>query len=413
MTPILPLSHAPSSLSSIDRSELPSARPAVEDEIAVLLSAPDRQSLARRIEDFRERIESNAPSTLDEVAALLDPRPLPSAYRAGIAVRSIEDLVRGLDGLAEAIDDPECDQIDEPGVCYFRTGPIDEAERVAFLFPGLAPSDTGARADGSHQVPRGPYSGSSPRPRELLMQRDLERRLHRFHVHPSAVAGWRGGEMLALAVAGAIEVGADFPEGLQRLERLLTTQLSRQKRPIRGLFDSLVFAQTSIPVYSIGHQKRLTPRDRDLRELDVDPVVDPSAKWSLIQAMTRDGIRIFVELSTRGELTRHAFATADESEWTILSAGTGGVLETADLVARLFVRGVDLSGVPKPPRRSDPAVLDSPSLPGWLLGQSAILEYLQTMDLFLDTQHQVMKNYLERAAKELAELGVGSSSSSV
>jgi acyl transferase domain-containing protein/phosphopantetheinyl transferase len=251
--------------------------------------------------------------------------------------------------------------------------------------------------------------------------------------------------------------------------------------PVKRFFDRLDVTRPRIPVYSCATADRLPDDPDEIRRLAVGQWTMPVRFRSTIEKMHEDGVRLFVEVGARGNLTgfvedtlrgKSAFAIAanlpkrsalTQLNHLIASLWAQGInLKPDALYARRRPERLDLSVVPKAKacpvlaigfpemRLSDPLVQTLRSTHGRNAAQSApqvsvdsrapqegvdwtlpsgidatpgsqrrnvaslpganadlddgMLQYLRTMDAFLETQRQVMDAYLERSrvASELS-----------
>jgi malonyl CoA-acyl carrier protein transacylase/phosphopantetheinyl transferase len=192
-------------------------------------------------------------------------------------------------------------------------------------------------------------------------------------------------------------------------------------QPLRRYFDTVAAGQSSAAVYSCITAGRY-PEDPD----QVRGII--STGWAstvrfreAIQAMYRDGVRIFVEAGPRGNLTGFIDDTLRGKPYIAIPANVpqrSGILQLQHMLAQLVAHGVPvrlshlyerrnpsltgrplgLAATPAPaPAAKVPAATPTPSPAQGAPGEGAICQYLQTMARFLEVQHQVMTAYLSRS----------------
>jgi acyl transferase domain-containing protein/phosphopantetheinyl transferase (holo-ACP synthase) len=226
--------------------------------------------------------------------------------------------------------------------------------------------------------------------------------------------------------------------------------------PVDGFFGGLPAHRPSIPIYSCATARPMGDDVARIRRLAVEQWAKPVAFRSTIEAMYADGVRIFVEVGTRGSLTGFVEDTLRGRPHFAVAASLprrAGITQLNHLLASLFAQGVavqpeflharrrperlDLDrdrpvpravpalqvGFPEmrlsrelvarltaprpelrnghgPARASDPRAPLPVSVPGEPphLHAQAMLDHFRTMDAFLAAQAEVMSAYLTESA---------------
>jgi acyl transferase domain-containing protein/phosphopantetheinyl transferase (holo-ACP synthase) len=233
------------------------------DSEAILLSAGTREGLADRARALLEWLESGSEISLKDLAFTLNTSSHQEAFRLGLVVASVEDLMARLRSILPRLLDLKCKSIRDARGSYFWDRPAGSVSKLAFLFPGegsqypgmladLCPhfpevralfdtSDRIAREAGATSWPSehlfGHATGSDPALWSaevavnvvLSAQWALYQLLMRLGLKPDAVVGHSSGELLALAASGVLEVDRSFEDKLGELGavfgRLETTGL--------------------------------------------------------------------------------------------------------------------------------------------------------------------------------------------
>jgi acyl transferase domain-containing protein len=233
------------------------------DSEAILLSSGTREGLAERVRELLEWLESGSEISLKDLAFTLNTSSHQEAFRLGLVVASVEDLMARLRSILPRLLDLKCKSIRDARGSYFWDRPAGSVSKLAFLFPGegsqypgmladLCPhfpevralfdtSDRIAREAGATSWPSehlfGHATGSDPALWSaevavnvvLSAQWALYQLLMRLGLKPDAVVGHSSGELLALAASGVLEVDRSFEDKLGELGavfgRLETTGL--------------------------------------------------------------------------------------------------------------------------------------------------------------------------------------------
>ena len=205
--------------------------------------------------------------------------------------------------------------------------------------------------------------------------------------------------------------------------------------PLRHMFDQVSFSRPKHAVYSCTTGK-LFPDDPDqIRDLAVAHWASPVEFTRMIQRMADDGIRIFVELGPRGNLTAFAEDILRGQSIPVIPVNVqrhSPLTQLNHSIARLLVHHVPLNvqalyarrnvnaidwrsppaeggapvaktSSPRPAATdahsagSPPVVSGSPVLPLVAGGREVVVrQFQEVMDSFLDTQQQVMTDFLQR-----------------
>lgn len=226
--------------------------------------------------------------------------------------------------------------------------------------------------------------------------------------------------------------------------------------PVRSFFEGLPAQPPAIPIYSCASVGKMGEDVERIRQLAVEQWVKPVAFRSTLETMYADGARIFVEIGTRGSLTgfvedtlrgRPHFAVAlnlprrsgltqlnhlvaslfaqgvalepeflyarrrpvridferdcpEPRKGQALQVGFPEMRLSADLLSKLHTRPEEREGIQSPDRiftrLEFPVEVERSEQSRTLHSgrEQAMLDHLRTMDLFLDTQQQVMAAFL-------------------
>ncbi len=130
--------------------------------------------------------------------------------------------------------------------------------------------------------------------------------------------------------------------------------------PVRAFFDDLPFVPPAVPLYSCA-TGGVVPGDVEaIRRLAVEQWARPVAFRSTVEAMHADGVRIFVEVGTRGNLTGFVADTLRGRPHFAVAANLprrSGLSQLNHLVASLYAHGVPVRPDGLTSRRS-PARVD-------------------------------------------------------
>jgi malonyl CoA-acyl carrier protein transacylase len=224
-----------------------------------------------------------------------------------------------------------------------------------------------------------------------------------------------------------------------------TPEFASALGPVREFLESFPIERPSVPLYSCAVAGRMPDDPAAIRTLAVAQWARPVEFRSTVEAMYADGVRLFVEVGARGNLTGFVEDTLRGRPQFAVAANLprrSGLTQLNHLVAALFAQGVpvlpdhlyarrrpdrvDFSAeprskprnraaistnghqqavrwngstkAPEPVRSLDPT-LHAPE-PTYDVSDGAMLSYLRTMDDFLATQREVMTAYLAASAVE-------------
>jgi hypothetical protein len=366
-------------------------------EIAILLSARNRDRMQQAVRELSQRLNRE-----DGVDLLALSKTAPTAdsgapCRAGIVAADTDGLGQSLEELAELLGDPLRESGLLPGRVYFHAEMAASRGKIAFAYPGISSGSPALRFHAGHVTNAPRLVASHAIACELLEQWRIDRQLRSHEVVPDAVAGVRGGEILALAGSGALDPGTDFEDGLIRFERVLRSASSEAQKVLPGLFASLPIGDPKIALYDAAGRRVCDPAD-DPRALIVDLKTRPGDDTPLIDQMQSDGIRLVIDMTVDGEPTLPTVGASATSSIVRLSAGSRGSLRLADLRAAVFALGCSPTSQTQLERPQQSSVALALPVPEWLMDQAAMLDYLETIDLFLATQREVMEACLARAS---------------
>ena len=217
--------------------------------------------------------------------------------------------------------------------------------------------------------------------------------------------------------------------------------------PLRAFFDRLPMRSATIPLYTCATAEPMPIDVEQIRTLAVDQWTRPVQFRAAVERMHADGVRIFVDVGTRGNLAGFVEDTLRGRPHFAVAANLprrSGPTQLNHLVASLFAQGVDVRPghlyARRRPVQIDLEASDPPSqtLPRLEVGfpemrlstslietlrsqaaptngfqhhleeievppadeaapaaeDGALLDYLRTMDDFLETQRGVMEAYL-------------------
>ncbi len=221
----------------------------------------------------------------------------------------------------------------------------------------------------------------------------------------------------------AMEKVADILRGRKIMHERLpfnrpyhTPLFEPQMGPLARMFENMQFQAPQTPLYSCTTGKPF-PQDSDaIRELAMSHWVSPVEFSQMIRNMHEDGMRIFLELGPRGNLTSFVSDILRGRDFLAVSADVQrhtGLTQLNHVLGQLFVHHVpmrlDSLYARRHPQvvswRSSKAIGDSPiqspsmethqsiSRPG---RASVVNEYWSVMGEFLDVQESVMQHYLHR-----------------
>lgn len=205
-------------------------------------------------------------------------------------------------------------------------------------------------------------------------------------------------------------------------------------QPLRRYFETVPMRKSSVAVYSSITAARYPLDDLgQVRDIIATGWASTVRFREAIRSMYRDGVRIFVEVGPRGNLTGFIDDILRGKPYIAIPANVpqrGGILQLHHMLAQLVAHGVpvrlahlyerrdptlvpnhSVTGrplgpvhVPSPdPAAKVPAATPTPWPAQRAPGDGAVLEqHLQTMARFLEVQNQVMTAYLSRNAMPAA-----------
>jgi acyl transferase domain-containing protein len=225
------------------------------DSEAFLLSAPDRGTLCRRVQQLIDRLKERPSADLKDVAYTLNcvgEHP-PESARLGLVAISVRELIERLQAVLPRLEDAGCSSIRDGRGAYYWEEPLlgSGPGGLAFLFPGEGSQYPGMLADlclhfpevvrrfdisdrialelGETVPPSENLFGSMPQAAEQLWrtatavnvvlssQWAMYQVLTRLGLRPDAVAGHSSGELLALAAADVLRADRELERHLGRL----------------------------------------------------------------------------------------------------------------------------------------------------------------------------------------------------
>ncbi|SIN90006.1 Acyl transferase domain-containing protein [Singulisphaera sp. GP187] len=124
-----------------------------------------------------------------------------------------------------------------------------------------------------------------------------------------------------------------------------TAAFSTAIEPVRAFFKDLPLSRPKVDVYSCAVARRLSGDVEQIRQVAVDQWALPVAFRATIEAMYRDGIRTFVEVGARGNLTGFVDDILRDRPHFAVAANLprrSGLTQLNHLVASLYAQGVPL-----------------------------------------------------------------------
>jgi acyl transferase domain-containing protein len=168
-------------------------------------------------------------------------------------------------------------------------------------------------------------------------------------------------------------------------------------RPVADLAARLGPRAPALPVYSNVTATPYPADPRAIAEQVGEHLVEPVLFAPMIEAMARDGVRVFIEAGPGwivSSLVRsiladrpHLVAPCDPPE----RPGLEGLLQT---LGRLACAGVSLDLPAWPPRRAEAAPAPESRPAVGVEDDPTLGEFHRTMRMFLDIQREVMRDYL-------------------
>ncbi len=160
-----------------------------------------------------------------------------------------------------------------------------------------------------------------------------------------------------------------------------TPRFANALAPIRAFFEGLDLRVPSVPVYSCASAARMGDEIETIRRLAVEQWVSTVAFRSTVEAMYADGVRVFVEVGARGNLTGFVEDTLRSRPHFAAAANVArrsGISQLNHLVASLYAQGVairpehlyarrrpqtiDLAADFQPPRPGAPLAIGFPEM---------------------------------------------------
>ena len=124
-----------------------------------------------------------------------------------------------------------------------------------------------------------------------------------------------------------------------------TPRFAAALAPIREFFDGLPLKAPTVPVYSCAVAGPMGENIETIRRLAVEQWVSPVAFRSTVEAMHADGVRLFVEVGARGNLTGFVEDTLRGRPHFAVAANVArrtGITQLNHLVAALYAQGVSI-----------------------------------------------------------------------
>jgi malonyl CoA-acyl carrier protein transacylase/phosphopantetheinyl transferase (holo-ACP synthase) len=115
--------------------------------------------------------------------------------------------------------------------------------------------------------------------------------------------------------------------------------------PVRAFFDDLPFFPPAVPLYSCAVAGAVPGEVEAIRRLAVEQWARPVAFRSTVEAMYADGVRIFVEVGARGNLTGFVADTLRGRPHLAVAANLprrSGLTQLNHLAASLYAQGVPI-----------------------------------------------------------------------
>ena len=184
--------------------------------------------------------------------------------------------------------------------------------------------------------------------------------------------------------------------------------------PLRRYFDTVAMGKSSTAVYSCITASRYRDDPAEIRDIISIGWASTVRFREAIQAMYRDGVRIFVEVGPRGNLTGFIDDILRGNPYIAVAANVqqrSGTLQLQHMLAQLVAHGVTVR-LEHLYERRNPSLVENFSLAGRSLGPAAapvpasrlsaavppvMQQHFQTMARFLEVQNQVMTAYLSSA----------------
>ena len=158
--------------------------------------------------------------------------------------------------------------------------------------------------------------------------------------HQVVVAGPPGA---AEAVMGRLRGQGVICEPLPFDRAYHTPAFAAALGPVRAFFDDLPLSRPRVPIYSCAIAGRMADRVEAIRRLAIEQWALPVAFRSTIEAMHADGIRVFVEVGARGNLTGFVEDILRGRPHFAVAANLprrSGLTQLNHLVASLYAQGV-------------------------------------------------------------------------
>src|SRR5262249_51268316 len=167
------------------------------------------------------------------------------------------------------------------------------------------------------------------------------------------------------------------------------------------MFDTTTFRGRRTPVYSCT-TGRLFPVDPgEVRRLAVAHWAAPAEFTRMIEAMYADGVRLFVEAGPRGNLSAFVEDILRGRPFAALPANAqrrSGITQLNHLVGQLAAHHVPLQ-LGALYAGGEGGVVPWESARGSPVRGAVVAQYLEVMEQFLDTQRDVMEQFLSRTQR--------------
>jgi acyl transferase domain-containing protein/phosphopantetheinyl transferase len=150
----------------------------------------------------------------------------------------------------------------------------------------------------------------------------------------------------AEALVARLRGGGMLCEPLPYQRAYHTPEFAGALEPVAAFFGKLPMMKPSVPIYSCAVAGRMGEDVDAIRRLAVEQWVSPVAFRATIEAMHADGIRLFVEVGARGNLTGFVEDTLRGLPHFAIAANVprrSGLTQLNHLVAALYAQGIALS----------------------------------------------------------------------
>lgn len=344
----------------------------------VLLGAPDREELGRRIASLRAGLAAGPDLALRDVAWTAAQRAERDAgCRLAVVAASVADLDTKLRRAGEALSGAGAGSGNDAGGVYWSAAPPGAAGKLAWVFPGAAAVYPGmfrdlclripevrARFDLADRAAAGeepeviPGHLVAPPPGDaaggggaaaglalLAVESGLIALLRELGVRADAAIGHDLGEIAALEAAGALpgedETRIDLLRGLLRHLR----EAPGPVRLDRTLFEGAGLRPPRRTVYSCGTAEAFPTDPEGIADVAARGWEGPIRFRETIERMHRDGVRIFLEAGPGAALCRLVDESLEGREHTSVAVDRRGEPSLVTLhhaLGRLAAEGVPL-----------------------------------------------------------------------